>query len=339
MNTKDIYVYIEQRDNVIQDVSFELLSEARKLVSAIKHVHFDVVGILIGHQVKALANEAIKHGADKVIVADHPSLAHYSTLYHTDIISAIVKENHPDALLIGASVIGRDLAPRIAARVDTGLTADATKIEINPNDSESTELWITRPAFGGNLFGTIVCPNHRPQMATIRPKVLDADFYDANRQGTIIDFAFTPTYIDPVTVKSRIVKEVHGTDITKAKIIVSGGRGVIDHFDLLHGLANELGATVAASRGVVDRHRAPKEIQVGQTGKTVRPTLYLACGISGAVQHTAGMDKSEFIIAINADASAPIFGIANVGIVGDASQILPHLIKEVKTLKERHVPS
>lgn len=337
MNTKDIYVYIEQRDGVLQDVSFELLSEARKLVSAIKHVHFDVVGILIGHQVKGLTQNVIDHGADKVIVADDPRLAHYSTLYHTDIIADIVKTNHPDALLIGASVIGRDLAPRIAARVDTGLTADATKIEINPNETDSTELWITRPAFGGNLFGTIVCPHHRPQMATIRPKVLDADFHQVGRKGEVIEVAFTPTHDDPVTFKSRIVKETHGVDISKARIIVSGGRGVIDHFDLLESLASQLGGTVAASRGVVDRHRAPKEIQVGQTGKTVRPTLYLACGISGAVQHTAGMDKSEFIIAINPDASAPIFGIANVGIVGDAVAILPHLIEEVTSMKDHPV--
>jgi electron transfer flavoprotein alpha subunit len=339
MNTKDIYVYVEQRDGVLQDVSFELLSEARKLVSVIHHVHFDVVGILIGSQVKSLAQEVINHGADKVIVADDPQLAHYSTMYYTDIIADIVKTNKPDALLIGASVIGRDLAPRIAARVDTGLTADATKIEINPNETESTELWITRPAFGGNLFGTIVCPNHRPQMATIRPKVLDADFYDGKRKGEVIDYKFTADYEDKVVYKSRIIKETHGVDISKARIIVSGGRGVIDHFDLLQKVADELGATVAASRGVVDRQRAPKEIQVGQTGKTVRPTLYLACGISGAVQHTAGMDKSEFIIAINPDASAPIFGIANVGIVGDALAILPYLIEELKTHKERHIAS
>ena len=339
MNTKDIYVYVEQRDGVLQDVSFELLSEARKLVSAIHHVHFDVVGILIGHNVKGLAQEVINHGADKVIIADDPKLAHYSTLYYTDIIADVVKTNHPDSLLIGASVIGRDLAPRIAARVDTGLTADATKIEINPNEAESTELWITRPAFGGNLFGTIVCPRHRPQMATIRPKVLEADFYETDRKGEVIDYHFVSTYEDKVTFKSRIVKESHGVDISKARIIVSGGRGVIDHFDLLQKVADELGATVAASRGVVDRHRAPKEIQVGQTGKTVRPTLYLACGISGAVQHTAGMDKSEFIIAINPDASAPIFGIANVGIVGDAVAILPHLVEELKQRKEHQVAS
>jgi len=339
MNTKDIYVFIEQRDGVIQDVSYELLSEARKLVTAIKHVHFDVVGILIGNEIKDLVQSVIHHGADKVIVADHGSLAHYSTHYTTDIISDIIKTNAPDALLIGASVIGRDLAPRIAARVDTGLTADATKIEINPNESDSTELWITRPAFGGNLFGTIVCPNHRPQMATIRPKVLDADFFDGTRNGEIIEYKFTPRSIDKVVFKQRILKETHGIDIAKAKIIVSGGRGVIDHFDLLQEVATLLGGTVAASRGVVDRQRAPKEIQVGQTGKTVRPTLYLACGISGAVQHTAGMDKSEFIIAINLDASAPIFGIANVGIIGDAVKILPYLVEEIKLLKEHHIAS
>lgn len=333
MNTKDIYVFIEQRDHVLQEVSFELLSEARKLVSAIQHVHFDVVGILLGHQVSDLAEEVIARGADKVYVVDDQRLAHYSTLLYTDAVCDIVKTTSPDALLIGASVLGRDLAPRIAARLDTGLTADATKIEINPTAENSTELWITRPAFGGNLFGTIVCPNHRPQMATIRPKVLDADFHEPGRKGEVIQVPFKPQSTEHVRFKERIHKTVHGVDITKSRIIVSGGRGMLDRFDLLHQVADEVGGVVAASRGVVDRGGAPKDIQVGQTGKTVRPTLYIACGISGAVQHTAGMDKSEFIIAINPDPQAAIFTIANVGIVGDAKAILPHLVEEIKAHK------
>lgn len=336
MNTKDIYVFIEQRDGVIQEVSFELLSEARKLVNAIKHVHFDVVGIVVGHQLESVTPSLIEHGADKVYVVDDEALKHYSTLPYTDAICSILSVQKPDAFLIGASVIGRDLAPRIAARLDTGLTADATKIEINPNDENSTELWITRPAFGGNLFGTIVCPNHRPQMATIRPKVLDHDFFDASRSGEIIQVAYQAKAYDKVRFVKRIHKVTHGVDITKSRIIVSGGRGMLDHFDLLHEVADELGGVVAASRGVVDRHQAPKDIQVGQTGKTVRPTLYLACGISGAVQHTAGMDKSEFIIAVNNDPQAAIFTVANVGVVGDAQAILPLVLEEIKAYKASH---
>lgn len=336
MQTKDIYVYIEQRDNVLQEVSFELLSEARKLVNAIKSADFKVVGILIGHDLKGLIPEVFDHGADTVIVADDTRLGHYSTQYYTDVIADIIKNYHPDSLLIGASVLGRDLAPRIAARVDTGLTADATKIEIDPTDENSTQLWVTRPAFGGNLFGTIVCPNHRPQMATIRPKVLDADFYEKGRTGNVVEVQLNPTREDKVTFIKQIKKEIHGVNIAKARIIVSGGRGVIDHFDLLQKCADEVDGVVAASRGVVDKGGASKEIQVGQTGKTVRPTLYIACGISGAVQHTAGMDKSEFIIAINTDPQAPIFSVANVGIVGDAIEILPHLIEEIKLIKAEH---
>lgn len=333
MNTKDILVFIEQRDGLIQEVSYELLSEARKLVKAITHVQFDVVAVLVGHHIAPLAQTVIEHGADVVYVVDEPAYAHYSTLPYTDAIADLVQKIHPDALLIGASVLGRDLAPRLAARLDTGLTADATKIEINPNEANSTELWITRPAFGGNLFGTIVCPNHRPQMATIRPKVLDNDFHEPGRQGKVVKVETLGKTKDAVRFKERIHKTVHGVDITKSRIIVSGGRGMMDRFDLLHQLADEVGGVVAASRGVVDKGLAPKDIQVGQTGKTVRPTLYLACGISGAVQHTAGMDKSEFIIAINPDPQAAIFTIANVGIVGDAKAILPPLIDEIKRLK------
>ena len=335
METKDILVFIEQRDNVIQSVSYELLSEARKLVKQIKHVKFEVVGILLGSNLGQLPHDVLNHGADRVYVADHPELAHYSTLRYTHVISELVKQHKPDAFLIGASVIGRDLAPRIAARLDTGLTADATKIEINPNEENTSELWITRPAFGGNLFGTIVCPNHRPQMATIRPQVLDADFFQTNRPGIILNLPYKPME-DSVRILKRTKKHNTGPDITHANILVSGGRGMLNCFDLLDEVAQLTGGVVAASRGVVDKGAAPKDIQVGQTGKTVRPRLYLACGISGAVQHTAGMDKSETIIAINADPQAPIFGVATIGIVGDAKVILPLVIENLKAYKQKH---
>jgi len=333
MKTKDIYVFAEQRDHQIDDVVYELLSESRKLTRSIKDLDFKVVAVLLGHQISDLAPSLFHHGADRVIVCDAPELTHYSTLPYADALSDVVTKYHPDALLIGATVVGRDLAPRIAARIDTGLTADATKIEIDPTGEHPSELWITRPAFGGNLFGTIVCPNHRPQMATIRPKVLDADFYDETNVGEVIHHPVTFKAKDKVTFIERILKEEHGVNIAKAHIIFSGGRGMTGHFDLLENCAKQVGGVVAASRGAVDQGEAPKEVQVGQTGKTVRPTLYIACGISGAVQHTAGMDKSEYIIAINKDPQAAIFSIANLGIVGDAVEILPYLAQEIQKLQ------
>ncbi|MGB7594896.1 MAG: electron transfer flavoprotein subunit alpha/FixB family protein [Erysipelotrichaceae bacterium] len=336
MKTKDIYVFAEQRDHQIDDVVYELLSESRKLTRSIKDLDFKVVAVLLGHQIGDLAPSLFHHGADRVIVCDAPELAHYSTMPYADALSDVVTKYHPDALLIGATVVGRDLAPRIAARIDTGLTADATKIEIDPTGEHPSELWITRPAFGGNLFGTIVCPNHRPQMATIRPKVLDADFYDEKNSGEIIEHPVKFKDKDKVTFIERILKEEHGVNIAKAHIIFSGGRGMMGHFDLLEKCAKQVGGVVAASRGAVDQGAAPKEVQVGQTGKTVRPTLYIACGISGAVQHTAGMDKSEYIIAINKDPQAAIFSIANLGIVGDAVEILPYLAQEIQKLQSHH---
>lgn len=330
MKTKDIYVFAEQRDHQIDDVVYELLSESQKLTRSIKELDFKVVAVLLGHNLTDLIPALFHHGADRVIVCDAPELAHYSTMYYTDALCSVINSYHPDSLLIGASVLGRDLAPRIAARIDTGLTADATKIEIDPTGENPTQLWITRPAFGGNLFGTIVCPNHRPQMATIRPKVLDADYFDLTNDGEIIQHPVLFKESDKVTFIKRILKVEHGVNIAKARILFAGGRGMIGHFDLLEKCAQQVGGVVAASRGAVDQGAAPKEVQVGQTGKTVRPTLYIACGISGAVQHTAGMDKSEYIIAINKDPQAAIFSIANLGIVGDAVEILPYLVLEIQ---------
>lgn len=336
METKDIYVFAQQTDSVFENVVFELLSEARKLCDTIRSSRpdFNVVAILLGHQVKNSTKSLFEHGADQVIVCDHPGLAHYSTEKYTDVISEIITTYHPDSLLIGATVVGRDLAPRIAARMDTGLTADATKIEIDPTGEHPTQLWITRPAFGGNLFGTIVCPNHRPQMSTIRPNVLDSDFFQQGRTGEILEIEYKNDKESLVKFLQRIPKEEHGVNISKARIIFSGGRGMSGHFDLLEECARHVGGVVAASRGAVDLGEAPKDVQVGQTGKTVRPTLYIACGISGAVQHTAGMDKSEYIIAINKDPQAAIFSVATLGIVGDALEILPHLVEEIRKLQQ-----
>ena len=327
-----LMVLLEQREGILHDVSLELLCEARRVVARID-TPMEVVGVLLGSSITHLAQRAIAAGADRVLVIDHPRLAHYSTLPYAEALTQVMRSVRPDSVLIGATVIGRDLAPRLAARLDTGLTADATKIDTNPNDPRSTELWITRPAFGGNLYGTIVCPHHRPQMATIRPGVMLNDVCDPDRSGTVETFTVTLSDHDPVK-RIRIIKKPSvGTDITKARILISGGRGVLDQFELLRSLANVVGGEVSASRGVIDRHGAPKNLQVGQTGKTVKPALYLACGISGAVQHTAGMDKSETIIAINTDPQAPIFGLAKLGIVGDAAKILPLVIEKLKARK------
>ncbi|MEG0695176.1 MAG: electron transfer flavoprotein subunit alpha/FixB family protein, partial [Erysipelotrichaceae bacterium] len=217
---------------------------------------------------------------------------------------------------------------------NAGLTADATMIEMDPEKKDEALLLVTRPTFGGNLFGTIICPDTRPQMATIRPNVFEMDPIDANRTGEVIEF--TPKFIDldaKVIVKKVIEKVIEGIDITKSNILVGAGRGIEDSLDLVEGVANELGGAMCVSRAVVDDGFADKAIQVGQTGKTVRPSLYIACGISGACQHVAGMEKSDMIIAINRDPQAEIFSIANIGIVGDAKEILPLLKAEILKIK------
>ncbi|QVK19075.1 electron transfer flavoprotein subunit alpha/FixB family protein [Mycoplasmatota bacterium] len=330
---KDIYVFVEQRDGKIWDVSYELIGEARKLVNQIHHVDYKVVAILMGNEIKDKAQELIYYGADKVIVTESYELIEYHTENFALVLEHIIKQFKPDALLIGATVMGRDLAPRVAARVNTGLTADATILEIDKEQENSTLLWVTRPAFGGNLFGTIICPNHRPQMATIRPNVFDIPKRDKSRTGEIIEFPVEVPSDSKVKIMKVIEKVEEGIDISKADIIISDGRGVGNRFDILKEVANEIGGVVGASRAAVDEGYATKDMQVGQTGKTVKPRLYIACGISGAVQHVAGMDKSDFIIAINKDPEAAIFNCANVGIVGDALAILPLLKDEIKNLR------
>jgi len=330
---KDIFVWIELRHNKIQDVSLQLLSEANHLQSQYKskNIEFKVVGVITGYQTKAIYDECFKYGADKLIVCENVKLQEVSTQHTTKAIVDIVNEFKPDSLLIGASVIGRDIAPRVAARLNTGLTADATQIEVDETPN-STLLLVTRPAFGGNLFGTIVCPNTRPQMATIRPNVFEKR--ELNKTSyEIIHFNTTFDSNDFVKLIKQEPKLSHSIDISKARIILSAGRSMAKHMDLIQQVANELGAEVGASRGLVETGSISKEHQVGQTGKTVRPLVYIACGISGAVQHTAGMDKAECIIAINNDPNASIFQIAHIGIVGDAVEILPKLKEELLKLK------
>lgn len=333
MKTKDIYVFIEQQQAVCASVSYELLQEAQKLVAQIPNMHYNVVGVLLGYQVQSTYSDLFAYGADKLIVCDNLHLAQYSTQYYSDALTQIIEQYHPDSFLIGATAIGRDLAPRVAARVNTGLTADATKIEIDSTQPDTATLLVTRPAFGGNLFGTIVCKT-RPQMATIRPNVMELGIKDESRSGEVIMIQpVWSTTGEQVKVLEQIKKQQVFTDITKARIILSCGRGMIPHLEMVKQIADELDAQVAVSRAVVDQGKAHKDIQVGQTGKTVRPTVYIACGISGAAQHVAGMEQSEFIIAINKDPNAPIFQIANLGIVGDAAEILPLLKEELLSSK------
>ena len=325
--SKDVYVFAEQRDGNIQKVAFELVGEATKLA---KDLNEQVVAILLGDGVTAKAEELIQHGADKVIVVDDPMLAKYATEPYAKAITAIIKEFDPEIVLYGATSIGRDLAPRVSARVHTGLTADCTKLEI----AEDTKLLnMTRPAFGGNIMATIVCKNHRPQMATVRPGVMAALAADTARKGEVVPFKVEFT---PADMNIEIIEEVKETkkivDVTEAKVLVSGGRGIgsPEFFNTLKELADLLGGEVAASRAVVDAGWIGKEYQVGQTGKTVRPNLYIACGISGAIQHVAGMESSEVVISINKNDGAAIFDVSDLGIVGDVKTIIPKLIEALK---------
>lgn len=332
---KDIYVFVEQKNGEVANVGYELISEARKLVASIPHMNFKVVGVILGNNIKQKANDIIAHGADKVIVVEHPLLEDYSTQFYADALTEVITNFKPDSFLTGATVLGRDLAPRVAARLNAGLTADATKIEMDPEKKDEALLLVTRPTFGGNLFGTIICPDTRPQMATIRPNVFSMDPVDTNRKGEVEEF--TPTFKDTdvkVVVKKVIEKVVEGVDITKADILVGAGRGAEDCLDLVKAVAEELGGEMCASRAVIDDGLADKAIQVGQTGKTVRPSLYIACGISGACQHVAGMEKSDMIIAINRDPQAEIFSIANMGFVGDVKEVLPLLKEEIAAAKK-----
>ena len=323
---KDVYVFIEQRDGKIQNVAFELLGEARALADKLGE---DVVAILLGHDVKGLADECIAYGADKVIVVDSPELKDYTTEPYAQAIHHIVEEKKPSIVLFGATTIGRDLGPRLSARVGTGLTADCTGLEI----SDDRDLMMTRPAFGGNLMATIVCKEHRPQMSTVRPGVMRMRERDDARKGKVEEMTVK---FNPEKFRVRVVETVKESknlvDITEAKVLVSGGRGVANSegFDKLRDLASEIGGEVSSSRAMVDAGVMSHDRQVGQTGKTVRPDVYFALGISGAIQHLAGMEESEMIIAINKDKYAPIFSIADLGIVGDVHKIVPLLTERLK---------
>ena len=323
---KNVYVFVEQREGVIQNVGLELLGKARELADALNE---KVYAMLLGHDLTTQAQECIAYGADTVLRVDAPELATYVTEPYAQAIYQIIRDNKPSIVLIGATTIGRDLGPRLSARVETGLTADCTGLEI----SEERDLLMTRPAFGGNLMATIICKEHRPQMSTVRPGVMRMGQRDENRKGTIEDVKIN---FDKSKFRVRVLETVKQTknlvDITEAHVLISGGRGVgnAEGFDMLRAMANTIGAEVSASRAMVDAGVLGRERQVGQTGKTVRPDLYFAMGISGAIQHLAGMEESEYIIAINKDKFAPIFNVADLGIVGDVRKIVPLLTEKLK---------
>ena len=327
---KNVFVFAEQREGVIQSVAFELLGKARDLADVLGE---KVVALLLGCGIKDQAQSLIEFGADEVMVVDTPELKDYLSEQYSQVMYQIIEERKPNIVLYGATTIGRDMAPRLASRLKAGLTADCTKLEIQTGDDGQQDLHSTRPAFGGNLMATIVCPNTRPQMSTVRPGVMQKMERQPGRQGVVTEFV--PKF-DTAKFKVKLVETIKAdkeiADIAEAKILVSGGRGVHNKegFDKLQALADVLGGQVASSRAMVDNGVMPHECQVGQTGKTVRPNLYMACGISGAIQHLAGMEESDFIVAINKDKFAPIFSVADLGIVGDLHKIVPMLTERLK---------
>lgn len=327
---KGVFVFAQQVDNVLDGVAFELLGKGKDLA---KDLNTEVTAVLIGSGVKGLADQLAEYGADRVIVVDDPELKDYRTEPYAHALASVIKEYKPEIMLVGATAIGRDLGPRVSARVKTGLTADCTVLEIGEFKGVANQLLMTRPAFGGNTIATIACPNHRPQMATVRPGVMQKKEPVAGAKAEVIEYnpGFTPNdkYVEILDIVKSVTETV---DIQAAKILVSGGRGVgsAENFALLDDLAEALGGTVSCSRAVVDNGWKPKDLQVGQTGKTVRPNVYFAIGISGAIQHVAGMEESDIIIAINKDPDAPIFDVADYGIVGDALKIVPKLTEAIK---------
>ncbi|MBQ0042189.1 MAG: electron transfer flavoprotein subunit alpha/FixB family protein [Lachnospiraceae bacterium] len=335
-----VFVFAQQVDNEVSGIAYELLGKAKELAAPL---NAKVTAVLIGYQVKGLCDKLAEYGADRVILVDDKELETYRTEPYAHALSSVINEFKPDIMLVGATAIGRDLGPTVSARVQTGLTADCTVLEIGDfplvaipgkeAEQKHNQLLMTRPAFGGNTIATIACPDNRPQMATVRPGVMQKIEPIAGAKAEIVEYnpGFTPNN-KYVTIK-EVVKAVSDVkDIMDAKILVSGGRGVgsAENFKILEDLAEVLGGQVSCSRAVVDAGWKPKDLQVGQTGKTVRPHVYFAIGISGAIQHAAGMEESDIIVAINKDEDAPIFDVADYGVVGDLNKIVPQLTASIK---------
>ncbi len=329
MNISDyqgILVLAEQRGGLVASVAHELLTKARQLAD---ERAVELSALLLGHNVAHLADELFASGADRVILVDAPELSHYLTEPYTYATAQIIELKRPEIVLLGATTLGRDLGPRLSARLMTGLTADCTQLDL----ADDGHLMMTRPAFGGNLCATILCKEHRPQIATVRPGVMRRSSSRHPSPGVLerITLPF-PAGSGRVRLKAVVPSDKQAVDITQAKVLVSGGRGIGtgEGLSKLQALAGLIGGEVSASRAVVDEGLLGHERQVGQTGKTVRPDLYMACGISGAIQHLAGMEESEYIIAINKDRYAPIMGVADLAIVGDLHQIIPGMIRRLE---------
>ena len=337
---KGVFIYAQQVDNEISSIAFELLGKAKELAA---DLGTDVTAVLLGSNVKGLTDKLAEYGADKVIVVDDPALETYRTEPYAHALASVINEYKPEIMLVGATAIGRDLGPTVSARVATGLTADCTVLEIGDfplvatpgkeDEQKHNQLLMTRPAFGGNTIATIACPDNRPQLATVRPGAMQKIAPIAGAQAEIIEyspgFEVNNRYVEIL----EVVKAVGQVEnIMDAKILVSGGRGVgsAENFKMLQDLADALGGMVSCSRAVVENGWLAPDYQVGQTGKTVRPNVYFAIGISGAIQHVAGMEESDIIIAINKDADAPIFDVADYGIVGDLNKIVPALTEAIK---------
>ena len=342
---KGVYIYAQQIDNELSPIAFELIGKAKELAA---DLGTEVTAVLLGSNVKGLTTELGEYGADKVIVVDNPVLETYRTEPYAQALAAVINEYKPDIMLVGATAIGRDLGPTVSARVKTGLTADCTVLEIgdfplNPvpgkeDEQKHGQLLMTRPAFGGNTIATIACPDNRPQMATVRPGVMQKLPKEAGRQAEVIEFNPELKENNKYVEIQEIVKAVGNVEnIMDAKVLVSGGRGVgsAENFDMLKDLASCFsGGMVSCSRAVVENGWLAPDYQVGQTGKTVRPQIYFAIGISGAIQHVAGMEESDLIIAINKDEDAPIFDVADYGLVGDLKKIVPQLTAALKEAKK-----
>jgi len=337
---KGVFVFAQQVDNQVSGIAYELLGKAKELAQPL---NAQVTAVLIGSDVAGLVDSLAQYGADRVIVVDDPELKEYRTEPYAHALSSVINEFKPEIVLVGATAIGRDLGPTVSARVATGLTADCTVLEIGDfplvaipgkeAEQKHNQLLMTRPAFGGNTIATIACPDNRPQMATVRPGVMQKIAPIAGAKAEVVNYnpGFTPDN-KYVTIKEVVKAVGNVADIMEAKVLVSGGRGVgsAENFKILEDLAEVLGGQVSCSRAVVDNGWKPKDLQVGQTGKTVRPHLYFAIGISGAIQHVAGMEESDIIIAINKDEDAPIFDVADYGIVGDLNKIVPQLTEALK---------
>jgi electron transfer flavoprotein alpha subunit len=346
---KNIWVFTEQRDGKLLNVAFELLGEGYRLSRKIGD-DCRVCALLVGNGVSGLEKELYAYGADMIYHIDHPMLEHYTTDGYTKVISEAVVAHKPEIVIFGATHIGRDLAPRIAARLNTGLTADCTRLDISVSeymnyletyttaslgglnaDDPDKGLKQTRPAFGGNLMATIICPNTRPQMSTVRPGVMSKLEKREDAAGELVSISPDLSADDIGVEIVDVVKEVKEiVSLTDAKIICSGGRGLGDAsgFDLIGAFAKKVGGVVGASRAAVDAGWVDHSHQVGQTGTTVKPNIYFACGISGAIQHQAGMQNSDIIVAINKDPDAPIFQIADYGIVGDLKKVVPEIMAQ-----------